>query len=292
MRAREWVNPPWCRGKTALTSQSRMRDIWTTQGFGANQSAVPRAKVGSYSKDGFSQSINRSTDIGHCARNTRQVNEPIYQMSSTTSSSPWDSMPTSPDAYTGDFSSSSSNGARGANNPFDTLTNGAPQFDIGTVAPVFGIARDSSSSTANYLPYDIRGRSYSERMMYNTGTSYLLGILGGGLYGTLHGYRESPSHKFKIKLNSVLNGGGKYGSRAGNGLGSLAIFYSSFEALADHFEIDRAIAPYEPLVPIAAAAATGALYKATSGPRPMILASVLGAGLMTVATGITELLHM
>ena len=108
--------------------------------------------------------------------------------------------------------------------------------------------------------------------------SYLGGIGFGGMYGLLHGLRHSPSRRFKVRMNSVLNGAGKYGSRAGNGLGIIAMLYTSFECLADRFEVESYVGGSDMVNPVLAAAATGIFYKSTAGLRVAALAGVLGAG--------------
>ena len=70
-----------------------------------------------------------------------------------------------------------------------------------------------------YLAYNIKGRSWNENMIYSVGSTYLLGVIFGGSYGVVDGFRNAPSNKFNIRLNSVLNKGGRGGSRAGNALG-------------------------------------------------------------------------
>lgn len=45
------------------------------------------------------------------------------------------------------------------------------------------------------------------------------GILSGGVLGGRMGYKAAPSPRFWIRLNSVMNGAGKYGSKWGNNMG-------------------------------------------------------------------------
>jgi hypothetical protein len=71
-------------------------------------------------------------------------------------------------------------------------------------------------------------------MFANTGMCYLLGIGGGGLYGLQRGIALTPSSKFKVQVNSVLNHCGRYGSKAGNTVGVFAVLYSLYEGLGDN----------------------------------------------------------
>lgn len=62
----------------------------------------------------------------------------------------------------------------------------------------------------------------------------------------------------------------------------VAMMYKAFEYAADTAEIERFVGMDE-VTPILASAATGVLYKSTAGPKAMVLAGAVGAGLMTVA---------
>ena len=76
-------------------------------------------------------------------------------------------------------------------------------------------------------------------MFANTGMSYLIGIGGGGIYGLTRGLTSTPSTKFKVQLNSILNHCGRYGSKAGNTLGVISVLYSLYEGLGDHVRISN-----------------------------------------------------
>jgi len=160
-------------------------------------------------------------------------------------------------------------GAYGAN-PY------ARQIDLGTVAPVLGGGLNSNLDGPEYLDYDVRGRDWGARMFYNCGTTYLLGIFGGGIYGVIEGFRKAPSRRPKIILNSVLNASALRGSRAGNALGVLAMIYSCWEGIAETVELEKYVGDFDVANPIAAATATGLMYKATQGPKTMVLAGAVG----------------
>ena len=101
---------------------------------------------------------------------------------------------------------------------------------LSTVAPAFGIPSSSlsvpgslSTRQPDYLDYDQRGRGIVSTMFTNSGISYLLGVTLGGLYGLREGLARTPSSRWKVKLNSVLNHCGRHGSGLGNMMGSTAI---------------------------------------------------------------------
>ncbi|KAJ0406374.1 hypothetical protein P43SY_006982 [Pythium insidiosum] len=183
-----------------------------------------------------------------------------------------------------DFSSSSASGGFESNAPpaidfpvLPAIPSGS--IDLGAIAPVFGVAYDDD--VADYLDYDKAGRPFLEQVNASCGTAYFTGIIGGGLFGAAQGFARSPSPKFKIRMNSLLNGAGLRGSKAGNALGCLAMIYKGFEYVADTVELER-YAKFDQVTPILASAATGVFYKSTAGPKAMVLAGALGAGLMTV----------
>lgn len=58
------------------------------------------------------------------------------------------------------------------------------------------------------------------------GYAYFSGLALGGLVGCVSGLRSAPNRHARIVLNSVLNGSGRYGARAGNAAGILAMVYT------------------------------------------------------------------
>jgi len=107
----------------------------------------------------------------------------------------------------------------------------ASGIQLQTVAPAMGVL--TPTSTPDYLDYDPKGRGIVVTMFANAGVSYLTGITAGGLYGFQQGVKSTPSTRFRVQLNSVLNHCGRYGSRAGNTLGVFAVLYSLYEGLSD-----------------------------------------------------------
>lgn len=159
----------------------------------------------------------------------------------------------------------------------------ASNIQLSTVAPAFGIPSSSlpSASTKaqpDYLDYDQKGRGIVSTMFTNSGISYMLGVTLGGLYGLREGLARTPSSRWKVKLNSVLNHCGRHGSGVGNMLGATAILYSLYEGAADNFELDQYTGPIQPPAPLLAGALTGATYYMRSGPRVAALAGTIGMG--------------
>lgn len=126
------------------------------------------------------------------------------------------------------------------------------------------------------------------KMFANTGLAYMLGIMAGGVYGLNEGLKHTPSHRFRVKLNSILNHCSRHGSRVGNTVGVMSIFFTLYEEVADKFEVDRYTAPIgidEP-GPALAALLTGVTYKAQAGPRVAALAGTIGLASVGVTYGV------
>lgn len=166
----------------------------------------------------------------------------------------------------------------GASRPVPSFD--ASQIKLTTIAPALGVADDN---TPDYLEYNAQGRGFMTTMFANAGVSYGLGTIGGGLYGLNEGLQNTPSHRFRVKLNSVLNHCSRHGSRVGNMAGCLSIFYSFYEWTSDQLEIDNKLGFDTPVGPALAAFCTGITYKAQAGPKVAGLAGAIGLG----AVGVT-----
>lgn len=183
------------------------------------------------------------------------------------------------------MSSNDSNSFEGDAGP--PLPDFTTNVNLTTISPALGIARQQQP---DYLDYDQKGRGVMVTMFANTGASYLMGIGFGGLYGLKEGLANTPSSRFKVKLNSVLNHCGKYGSRAGNVLGVVSIMYSLYEGAADHYELDRYTGYHPITVPAFSAFMTGSTFKMMAGPRVAALAGTIGLGMVGATYGVYTVL--
>jgi len=156
---------------------------------------------------------------------------------------------------------------------------GARNISLTTVAPALGVGSQGGQQP-DYLDFDQKGRGVVVTMFANAGMCYLLGIGGGGLYGLQRGIVATPSTKFKVKLNSILNHSGRFGSRVGNTLGVFAVLYSVYEGLGDALELDR-YTGFDSTSPPIAAMLTGLTYYGPAGVRVGALGGALGFGAVT-----------
>jgi mitochondrial import inner membrane translocase subunit TIM23 len=185
----------------------------------------------------------------------------------------------------------------------------AANIQLTTIAPALGVSvKDAQKQGAlqqqqqinpyyqqpDYLDYDPKGRGTMTTMFANAGVSYLMGISVGGIYGAQRGLQVSPSARFRVQLNSVLNNSGRYGSKVSNMTGIFAVFYSLYEGLADNYELDEIVRAPPSMAamvsPTFAATAAAATYFAPSGPRVATLAGALGFGSVAITYSMYSLL--
>lgn len=96
--------------------------------------------------------------------------------------------------------------------------------------------------------------SFGKKLYMTVGSVYLLGIIGGGCVGAIKGFRSSPSPRYRIILNSTLNGSTHIGSNTGNAFAILAMFY-----LTSYHIVQRVNMSYRLLDDYSMAAVSGAL---------------------------------
>lgn len=163
------------------------------------------------------------------------------------------------------------------------------------------LAKPLTSSTPDYIPTpSARGRDIFQRLFFNTGGSFLVGYVSGGFLGGFDGYRNAANPSFRIKLNGVINGMSRNGSRLGNSLGIIGkwccdvvtlwynipscdligFLHTSFIGLGDAVDLD-ARSGYL-VTPTLAGVATGALFASIRGRRAATLAGVIGGVVSTV----------
>mmetsp|Transcript_16265 Transcript_16265/g.42637 ORF Transcript_16265/g.42637 Transcript_16265/m.42637 type:complete len:158 (+) Transcript_16265:165-638(+) len=133
---------------------------------------------------------------------------------------------------------------------------------------------------ADYLDYDIKGRQYHEKLFFNSGFAFLAGSVAGTMYGAAEGLRGAASSKVKVRVNAILNGAGKYSAGWGNAMGVVALYYTTVESLASYAELDEYVGGDPNVNHVVAGISTGMLYKCTARPQTMVLAGVLGGGLV------------
>jgi len=122
----------------------------------------------------------------------------------------------------------------------------------------------------------VHQRTWSENLTFVTGVSYLGGAAAGGAIGCAAGARVPlpvGAEGWKMRLNRVLNHGGKQGRLMGNSGGVAGLLFSSLDSGLSAARGGRRDAAGT----VAVAAATGALFKAPQGARAAAVWSAGGA---------------
>ncbi|KAL0633830.1 Mitochondrial import inner membrane translocase subunit tim23 [Maublancomyces gigas] len=116
-------------------------------------------------------------------------------------------------------------------------------------------------------------RGWSDDLCYGTGTTYLVALATGGIWGLTEGLRKSPSGAPpRLKLNAVLNAMTRRGPFLGNSAGVLAMVYNGVNSTIGHVR-----GKHDTANSIVSGAITGAVFKSTRGVRPVVWSSVLVA---------------
>lgn len=104
-------------------------------------------------------------------------------------------------------------------------------------------------------------RGWSDDLCYGTGTTYLGGLVVGGLLGLREGMTrplgiESPT--FRLRMNAVLNQVSRRGTFIGNSAGVIALTYNIFDAT-----LDAVRGKHDIYGSVASGALSGALFRCT-----------------------------
>jgi hypothetical protein len=121
--------------------------------------------------------------------------------------------------------------------------------------------KDSDFVYAAEAGADMMQREWSGKIQYYTGSGVMVGAITGGLYGSYEAVRQTKGQGWRLIANKVANFGGGRASRVANAMGCLAIMYSSLGYFSTFIRDDAV--HNDQYNSVAAAAATGLLYKST-----------------------------
>lgn len=120
-------------------------------------------------------------------------------------------------------------------------------------------------------------KDWSDDLCYGTGAVYLTGLTVGGAYGLAEGLRNTPANaSAKLRLNGILNAVTRRGPFLGNSAGVLTLVYNGVNSTIGYYR-----GQHDYMNSLAAGAISGAVFKCTKGPKPMMVS----AALMTTAAG-------
>ncbi|KPV74261.1 uncharacterized protein RHOBADRAFT_15994 [Rhodotorula graminis WP1] len=125
-------------------------------------------------------------------------------------------------------------------------------------------------------------RGWGDELCYGTGSTYLAGLGLGGAWGFWEGLRRplaAPRSAARIsgrlRWNNILNQVTRRGTAMGNSAGVLALIYNGINSTIDVYRGHH----HDVYGSMAAAAATGAIWRSTAGVKPMVVTS----GILTAA---------
>ena len=149
------------------------------------------------------------------------------------------------------------------------------------LGPAIPTVSPSTRSDLEYLfeeEYVSNGPSWGARVCYGTGSTYLIGLGTGGLWGLWDGLRNPQgSGSRRLRINCILNACTARGPFLGNSLGIIALVYNGL-----HGGLIKARNEKEDLWgAVGAAAASGAIFKSTAGLRKCLVGGgVFGSAML------------
>lgn len=170
-------------------------------------------------------------------------------------------------------SSGKPNGASGS-----LLSSLLSQVRLGPSIPT---VTPETSQQLEYLfedEYAPNGPSWGARICYGTGSTYLLGLGTGGLWGLVDGLRNPQGlGSRRLRVNCILNGCTARGPFVGNSLGIVALMYNLVHGAVIKMRGDR----HDEWTAAGAALASGLLFKSTAGWQKSLLSGgVFGGGML------------
>ncbi|CAH1424093.1 unnamed protein product [Lactuca virosa] len=114
-------------------------------------------------------------------------------------------------------------------------------------------------------------RSWAENLTYYTGNGYLNDAVVGAWNGLVEGVKDSEAgDTMKLRVNRILNASRHEGRTIGNRAGVIGLLYAGMESgMVMARDVDDIINS------VVAGLATGALYKAATGPRSAAVAGAI-----------------
>ena len=125
---------------------------------------------------------------------------------------------------------------------------------------------------------------FTEKMASVIGPSYVLAFFVGGGLGLAKIPPPKARRTYRLLVNNYLNNIGKTSANFGNHVGAAVLMYLLIGKSIDFIFREELENFSQPSKAAFFGAVTGMVYKSTRGLRPMIFASVLGAGVGSLYT--------
>ncbi len=149
------------------------------------------------------------------------------------------------------------------------------------LGPAIPTVSPSTRDQLEYLfedEYVSNGPSWGARVCYGTGSTYLVGLGTGGLWGLLDGLRNPQgSGSRRLRINCILNACTARGPFMGNSLGIVALLYNGIHGATIKARGDKE----DMWGAVAAATTSGAIFKSTSGIQKCLIGGgVFGSAML------------
>ena len=141
---------------------------------------------------------------------------------------------------------------------------------------IYRTAPGGGAKEPDYIPFNKKGRDIFSRLSQNTGLFWLGGFVGGGLYGSREGLITVANATTRMKVNAIMNGMSRSGSKVGNALGVIACAHTVLGWVGDEVLQLEELTGTQLAVPAFAGFSTGLIYKSTTTPRGALLGGCIG----------------
>ena len=149
-------------------------------------------------------------------------------------------------------------------------------IDLSRVYRTPGAGGGGQQREPDYIPFNKKGRDIFSRLSQNTGLFWLGGFAAGGAWGSREGLSTVANATTRMKVNAIMNGVSRSGSKVGNALGVIACAHTLMGWVADEQLQLEELTGSQFAVPAFAGFTTGLIYKSTTTPRGAFLGGCIG----------------
>eukprot|EP01039_Chlorochromonas_danica_P000504 gene505-543_t len=167
-------------------------------------------------------------------------------------------------------SGSSQYGSGGSASSFQNVR----AIDLNKLAPLYGVPAKQSSGP-EFIPFNPRGRDFYGRLSFLTGMGWLGGFFAGGAWGVYHGWTDSVSPNYRIRINNILNKVASGGSSGGSLCGVIAFTHTTLVWAGDNLELENLTGRSE-TIPVFSGFLTGGLVGLSRGRRAVWAGAAIG----------------
>lgn len=167
----------------------------------------------------------------------------------------------------------------GGMNPFGQMGGGIPaHMDDNQRIVISGQRQGKKHQQEDHVLHRDHGGMFAEKFAAIIGPSYVVSFFIGAAIGLTKVPPPKARRTTRLLINNYLNNIGKTSAICGNNVGAAVFMYLVVGKSLSFIFQEELEGIGEGTKSAAFGALTGAIYKSTRGVRPMVLASLLGAG--------------